>query len=138
MICTIYLILKYYNIKKTIDKYKILHIHFLRQAADFSIAASNNVNPILALVESCRAEQLYKSIQLIYGIHYSNPLDIDISKMGDVIDNQKKKILNDILELHKNINNHPLLDVSVTTVTPNKKSYEKSDIDDFNIESSSD
>ena len=101
IVVTIYLLLQYYRLKKIVHTYKLLHARFLREAADFSISASNNVNPVLALVESVKAERLYSSIESIYGLHHSNPLHIDLTTIGPTVSEQKKKILNDVLEMYK-------------------------------------
>ena len=112
---SIYLLLNYYRLKKITNTYRLLHARFLRQAADFSISASNNVNPILALVESVKAEELYTAIESIYGLHYNNPLYIDLSTIGRTVGEQKKKILNDVLEMYKSYHEeNPLSYISGT------------------------
>ena len=102
----LYLVSNYYNAKRVLNSYRSIFISYLRQATDYSIAASNNLNPILALVQSCRAEQLIRSVQLVHGIVNYNDLNIDLSTLITIIDEQKTKILKDCLTYFEEYNDN--------------------------------
>ena len=81
---------------------KATYTGMLREAAEHSIAASNNINPILALIEISRAAELMRVIVGVHGIE-GRFLGVDLPTMSDVIATQKAKILADVLSIHKEV-----------------------------------
>jgi len=70
----------------------------VRQAAEYSIAASNTVNPILALTEITKAVQLMESLHGRYGAELASSLcSVDTEHMMTILLDQYTRILQDVM-----------------------------------------
>jgi hypothetical protein len=112
LMISIFICVRHGHIQRTLTKLDLSYYSLLRSAAEHSIAASNSVDCVLALISIIRAEEITKTMIAIYGLK-DESLGIDIGKMNYIIHNQKSKILKDCLHLH-----HPLSSVMTTPVEP--------------------
>jgi ABC-type bacteriocin/lantibiotic exporter with double-glycine peptidase domain len=104
------LCLHHYSLKKKLTKTTQLDRHIIRTSAEHSIMASNTVNPITALTEVTKAVQIIESLHNRYGEDMASELSqIDTRDMLDVLQNQKERIIQDVMKQTPNfLPPHPL------------------------------
>lgn len=104
------LCLHHHNMVKKMHGSVDRDVYLLKEAATYSINASNTVSPILALVDVVKAVTILETIHARYGIVLATELtNIDTKDMYGTLVNQKQRILHDILHEHPDIvPDHPL------------------------------
>lgn len=82
----------------------------IRKSAEHSIMASNTVNPVIALTEVVKAVQIIESLHDRYGPDALSDISkIDTVEMLRVIQDQKERILQDVISHNHNfLPPHPL------------------------------
>lgn len=87
----------------------------VRSAAESSILASNTVNPIISLVEVVKAVEKIECLQERYGVSMADQITgVNTNQILDVVLKQKKKILQDVMNINKKYHpqRHPLNSVA--------------------------
>lgn len=82
----------------------------VRKSAESSIMASNTVNPIIALTEVTKAVQIVEGLHGRYGPDVASEISgIDTRDLLMVVQNQKDRILQDVMEHNRSfLPPHPL------------------------------
>mgnify|MGYP006168069157 CR=1 FL=1 len=104
------LCLHHYSMKTKADISSVEDCVSVRTAAEHSIMASNTMNPVLALVEVSKAVQIITTLHDRYGPEIaSNTTKVDTREMLEVMTEQQKRIIKDILETNPSLMpHHPL------------------------------
>jgi hypothetical protein len=110
IILVIGLCLHHYSMKKKLAKTTEQDCAFVRASAEHSIMASNTVNPVIALTEVTKAVQIIECLHDRYGPETSSDItNIDTVEMLNVLQNQKERVLQDVMQQNPNfLPNHPL------------------------------
>lgn len=92
------LCLHHHTLKKKLHRTNEEDSELIREAAQRSIAASNSVNPVVALVDASRAVQIIEGLHLRYGPDQASEFtETDTRDMLRVLNKQKEKIMQQIL-----------------------------------------
>lgn len=93
------LCLHHHSMKKKLDETEEQDSSGIRKAAEYSIMASNTVNPVIALVEVTKAVQIITSLHERYGAEATqNITKINTIDMLHVLQDQKDRILRDVIK----------------------------------------
>lgn len=110
IIIVISVALQHNNNKRMILNTKKVDIDILKNAAQRSIAASNTVNPILALVDVSKGIQSIEDLHIRYGqTNASDFCKFDTVEMLDILKQQQERIIQDIIKQYPSVMTpHPL------------------------------
>lgn len=113
LIVSISVILNFNNSKKQILMVRKQDIEILKQCAHKSIAASNTVDPITALVDVSKAIQSIENLHTRYGPSNANQLNsFDTVEMLEILQIQHQNILNNIMNQYPNLKKpHPFNEI---------------------------
>ena len=91
---------QHYNMRNRLLKSTERDVAIVKRAAEHSINASNTVNPVIALTEVVRATQIVESLHLRHGPELaSENTGVNTIELLDALENQKEKIMTDVLKL---------------------------------------
>ena len=129
IILVIGLCLHHYSMKKKFVKTTEQDCASVRKAAEHSIMASNTVNPIIALTEVTKAVQIIESLHERYGPEIASDISkINTREMLGVIQNQKERVLQDVMKQNPNfLPPHPLNEEAGFVMREEDKEWERED-----------
>ena len=103
------LCLNHHSMRTKLLKTNVRDCEFVRKAAEHSIAASNTVNPVLAMVDTVRAVQLIESLHERYGVDLASEVSqTDTEAMLETLQNQKERIVRKVMRISDQTPSHPL------------------------------
>ena len=111
VICILVLCTSHWNTNRRLVHQRSILQAQIRRATEYSVAASNTINPVLALVDVLKAQQTIYVLQSVYGKGELYALTcMDTARMQDIIEQQRIKVTKDILEVFPAFTpKHPLL-----------------------------
>lgn len=111
LVCVLAVCTSHYNMYCQLKVKRNLFQSQIRGAAELSVAASNTVNPVLALIDVLKAQQTIYVLQSIYGKNdLKNLTHMDTERMQEIIEQQRIRVTQDILDVFPGfVPNHPLM-----------------------------
>jgi len=97
--CTIGLCVYNYTLHRRIRNRNTQKVNFIRKASEYSTIASSTVNPMIALINVTRAQQMLEVLHEMYSIdEIREMIGVDSEEFLHSVTEQSQKILRDIMK----------------------------------------